>query len=164
MRRIAVIASIATLLPIAAALAAPLAKTDRMFVRRAALGGMTEVQEGQAAVTSASSADVKAFAQKMVDAHTANNQQLMQIAQSKGMTVPSTLDKHHTAQLDALTKSSGTDFDKTYVQDQIRDHRMIEKVMQNEIDNGQDADLKSFATQTLPVVKEHLAMAQKLKS
>jgi putative membrane protein len=170
MRRIAAFASVLTALPLAAALAqpaagssAPMSKTDSMFIKKAAIGGMTEVQEGQAAVSSASSPDIKSFAQKMVDAHTANNQELATLVQSKGGSVPSDLDSMHQKQLDALTKKTGTAFDKTYVTDQIKDHQAMEKVMQNEIDHGKDPDLKAFAQKTLPVVQDHLSMAKALQ-
>jgi putative membrane protein len=164
MRRIATLASIATLLPLAAALAAPLSKTDTYFIKKAAMSGMTEVQEGQAAAASASSADVKAFAQKMVTAHTANNADLATLASSKGITVPTDLDKTHAKQLDTLTKLTGTDFDKKYVADQIKDHEAMEKVMKKESEDGTDPDLKAFAAKTLPVVEDHLSMAKALKS
>jgi putative membrane protein len=157
-------ASLMVALPFAAALAAPVDKTDQMFVRKAAIGGMTEVQEGQAAAMSASSPDVKAFGQKMVDAHTANNQDLATLAMSKGITVPTDLDKMHARQVDMLTKKTGTAFDTAYVKAQVKDHTAMEKVMQNEIDHGTDADLKAFAAKTLPVVQDHLTMAKALKS
>jgi len=166
MRRLAAITSILTALPLAAALAqtpAPMSKADAMFIKKAAIGGMTEVQEGQAAVTSASSSDVKTFAQKMIDAHTANNADLAKLVQSKGGTVPTDLDTMHQKQLDALTKKTGTAFDKTYVTDQVKDHTAMEKVMQSEIDHGSDPDLKAFAQKTLPVVQDHLSMAKALQ-
>jgi putative membrane protein len=164
MRRTTAIASLIVAMPFAAALAAPLSKTDQMFVRKAAIGGMTEVQEGQAATTTASSSDVKAFGQKMVDDHTPNNQELASIASSKGITVPTDLDKMHVKQVDMLTKKTGTDFDSAYIKDQVMDHEAMEKVMQTEIDSGTDPDLKAFASKTLPIVQSHLAMAKGLKS
>ncbi len=46
---------------------------DKMFLRKAAEGGIAEVKLGQLAAKKGSSDDVKAFAQKMVDDHTKLN-------------------------------------------------------------------------------------------
>ena len=164
MRRLVAIATIATVIPVAAALAAPLAKTDAMFINKAAIGGMTEVQEGQAATATATSPDLKTFAQKMIDDHTANNQELMTLAMTKGVTPPADLDKMHATEVSMLTKKTGATFDRTYIKDQTKGHEAMEKVMQNEIDHGTDPDLKAFAAKTLPVVQSHLDMIKGMKS
>ena len=164
MRNLAAMLTIATVLPLTAASAATLSKTDSSFIMKAAQGGMTEVMEGQAATATASSADVKTFAQKMIDAHTANNQDLMTLASSKGVDVPTTLDKKHQKQVDMLSKKTGSAFDTAYLKDQTKDHEAMEKVMQDEISNGTDADVKAFATKTLPVVQDHLGMVKAIKA
>lgn len=64
---------------------------DTHFAMKAAQGGMAEVKMGQLAADKASSPDVKAFGQQMVDDHTKANDQLKSIAQEQGITLPSTL-------------------------------------------------------------------------
>lgn len=152
-------------LPLAAH-AAPgkLDKTDMAFMKKAAQGGMTEVMEGQSATTAATSPDVKSFAQKMVDDHTANNQELATLASSKGVDLPTTLDKKHQKQVDMLDKKTGAGFEKSYVSDQKKDHESMLKLMQNEADHGTDADVKAFAAKTMTAVQEHISMLKAIKS
>jgi putative membrane protein len=162
MKSLAMAAALAAL-PLACAIAAP-SSTDKMFVRQAAIGGLAEVQEGQLAQQMASSADVKQFGQTMVQQHTENNNELMQVAQQEGITVSPTLDAKHRKEAAMLQKKSGTAFDKTYVNDQIAGHKAMAQVMQSEITHGSDPALKAFAQKTLPVVQQHLQMAQQLSA
>ena len=61
---------------------------DKMFLRKAAEGGIAEVKLGELAVQKASSDDVKAFAQKMVEDHTRMNNDMAQLADSMGVMLP----------------------------------------------------------------------------
>lgn len=150
-------------LPLASAYAASnISDQDRSFVNQAAVGGMTEVQEGQLALQQGSGADVKHFAQRMIDDHTPNNQQLLSLAQQKGITPPAALDAQHQQELSALRGDQGITFNKAYIAGQIAGHQQMASLMQSEIRNGSDSDLKAFAQKTLPVVQEHLRLAQNL--
>jgi putative membrane protein len=146
--------------PMAATSTAKLSKADQRFVMKAASGGMAEVQAAQLAQQKSQDDKVKAFAQKMITDHTANNQQLTSLAQQKGVDVPTTLETKDQAQLDKLSKLDGGKFDKAYWKDQVRDHQAMLKLMQGEAKSGKDADLKAFAGQTAPVVQSHLDMAK----
>lgn len=137
-----------------------LSASDRKFVMNAAMGGMAEVSLGQLAVQKASSADVRQFGQRMVDDHTKANDNLKQVAAQKGLTLPTALDAKHQADMDKLSKLSGDAFDRAYMKDMVKDHQQDTKEFQNEANKGQDADIKSFASTTLPVLQEHLSMAQ----
>src|SRR6202035_3919073 len=92
---------------------------DRKFLIDAARGGMLEVQAGQLAVERAASPDVKAFGQRMVDDHGKANERLKQVATQYGVALPSDLTKSQKATLDRLSKLSGPEFDKAYIQDMV---------------------------------------------
>jgi len=143
--------------------AANLSASDKMFVTKAAQGGLAEVQMAQLAQQKASSDDVKKFAQSMIDDHTPNNEQLMKLATAKGLTPPTDPNAMQQKKLTQLQGLSGAKFDKAYVNVQVMAHSMMLKEMQKEARSGKDADLKSFADQTVPTVEHHLSMAQGLK-
>lgn len=136
--------------------------SDHDFVMKAAHGGMMEVEMARVALEKASSADVKQYAQRMIDDHTKANDELMRLASSKGITMPS--DADHMKMMDKsksdMSNMSGADFDKKYMAMQEKEHMKMLKLLEDEASKGGDADLKTFASNTIPTVREHLKMAQ----
>jgi putative membrane protein len=136
---------------------------DRKFALTAAMGGMAEVEMSRLALQRASSDAVKQYAQKMIDDHTAANAELMQIASTKGINLPTAPDAKMRAMMAKLEKLSGAAFDHEYVMHAgHKDHQKMEKLFRDESTRGRDADLKAFAAKTLPVVQQHLQLAREL--
>jgi putative membrane protein len=96
---------------------------DKTFLKHAAEGGYAEVQLGQLAAQKATNPDVKAFAQKMVDDHSALNEKMMPFAQQVGVTPPTAMDKKDQALYNQLKGLSGDAFDKAYVKAMVTDHK-----------------------------------------
>ncbi|WP_231427561.1 DUF4142 domain-containing protein [Pedobacter sp. Leaf250] len=136
---------------------------DAKFATEAAVGGMAEVELGKLALQKSSNAQVKEFATMMVNDHGMANTELMEIAAAKNITLPSTVDEDHKSKMDDLSKKSGADFDKAYVDAMIDGHKSTLKLMEDESKTGMDAELKAFATKTAPVVQTHLTMINKIK-
>ncbi len=135
---------------------------DRNFVMEAAMGGMMEVELGRIAAQQGMNDAVKQFGQRMVDDHSKANEELMTIASSKGITLPTTLGEKHRAHVTKLSGMTGADFDREYVKMMVSDHRKDVNEFEKQSTRGTDADLKAFATKTLPTLQEHLRMAEAL--
>lgn len=138
------------------------ANPDEHFIHEAAAGGMMEVELGRLAAERAPSAEVKAFGQRMVTEHGKANQQLMQIAISKGMTLSRELPADMQRQRDLLARMSGAEFERMYMQHMVKEHRKDVAELEKQAENGTDPALRSFAQQTLPTLREHLALAESL--
>ncbi len=139
--------------------------TDKKFMMMAAQGGMAEVKMAEAALQHSSSDSVKTYAQKMIDDHTAANTELMQIASSKGVTLPTAPDAKMQAMMTKMMTLNGADFDREYIKNAgVKDHEKMEKLFMEEGSKGGDADTKAFATKTLPTVQMHLSMAREMMS
>jgi putative membrane protein len=137
---------------------------DAHFAIKAAQGGMAEVKMGQLAADKAGSPDVKAFGQQMMDDHTKANDQLKSIAKDEGMTLPGDVNQKQQAMYDRLSKLSGADFDKQYVKSMVMDHQEDVKDFQKEANSGKDEKIKSFASQTLPTLQQHLDKIRSIQS
>jgi putative membrane protein len=131
-------------------------------VKKAAVGGMAEVELGKLATEKASNDDVKKFGQRMVDDHSKANDQLKQLASQKGVTVPSDLEAKDKALKDRLSKLSGTEFDRAYMKNMVRDHNKDVAEFRKESKSAKDNDLKNFASQTLPTLEDHLKQAKSI--
>lgn len=138
------------------------APADKDFVSEAGMGGLAEVQMGNLGVEKASSADVKAFAQRMVTDHSKANEELSQLATTKGLALPAQLDGDHKSALDHLSGLSGAEFDKAYMQHMVADHEKDVAAFQNASNTAQDPDIKGWASKTLPTLQEHLKLAQEV--
>jgi putative membrane protein len=134
--------------------------SDQAWVMNTAKGGMAEVELGKLAVDKASNADVKKFAQRMVDDHSKANDELKALAGTKGITLPAGPDAAQKATHDRLAKLSGPAFDRAYMQVMVQDHTKAVAGFKSESQAGKDADIKAFAAKTLPTVEDHLKMAK----
>ena len=140
--------------------AGKLSSDETTFVKDAAQGGLMEVQLGKLAQEKAGDEKVKQFGKRMEQDHSKASDELKKIASDKGVQLSTDLDKKHKTKIDKLTKLSGTDFDKQYMNDMVSDHKEDIKKFQRVADKGKDADVKQFASQTLPTLKEHLQLAE----
>jgi len=138
------------------------AEDDAEFATEAAAGGMAEVEFGKLAVAKSTNAQVKAFADMMVSDHTKANEDLKAIAAAKNISLPSVLDEMHQKKFNDLSKMTGRDFDKEYVNIMVDGHQKTHDLMEKEAKDGKDAELKAFAGKTAPVVKGHLDMIKKI--
>jgi putative membrane protein len=134
--------------------------SDQTFLKKAAEGGLAEVELGQLAVEKSSNEDVKMFAQRIVDDHGKANEDLKQLAGQKGVSLPSEPSAKQKANKERLSKLSGDEFDKAYMSDMLKDHRIDVAAFEQESDSGTDSDIKKFASQALPTLREHLKQAE----
>jgi putative membrane protein len=140
-----------------------IARGDRKFIEEAANSGMFEVQVGQLAASKASDPNVKSFASTLVDHHTAANNELVKIANAKGVELPAAPKRALRRDIEKLGKKNGDEFDRDFVRNVgIKAHEKDIKMFQNASKDVKDAELKAFVDKTLPTLREHLAMAEKL--
>ena len=137
-----------------------LSDADKEFVMKVAQGGMAEVALGSLAGQQAQSADVKTFANRMVNDHGKANDELKALATNKGLALPTETDAEHKAKQDELSKKSGKDFDKGYMAAMVSDHERTVADFQKESNAAQDPDLKAWVSKTLPTLQDHLKMAK----
>ncbi len=134
--------------------------SDRNFLMKAAEGGMAEVELGQLAAKNASNSSVKQFGQRMVTDHSKANEQAKAIAAQKNVTLPTSMNSKDQATYRNLSSKTGSDFDKAYITDMLKDHREDIAEFRSEANSGTDPDVKAWAAKTLPTLEEHLRMAE----
>jgi putative membrane protein len=134
---------------------------DAEFAHKAAMGGKKEVESAKFAAGKAASADVKAFANRLVKDHTAANQELMNLMKTKHMTAMNNTDK---PDAEAWRSQRGAAFDRAFLDHAIEHHEKDIALFETESKDGADAELKAWATAKLPTLRAHLKQAQELKS
>jgi len=138
-------------------------ESDQDFVNKASASDMAEINVSRIAVKSAKDDGVRKFAQKMIDDHSKTSKEMLEMVNKKRMTAPDRMDAEHDKIAKKLVSLSGSDFDKEYVDGQVKDHEMAVALFEAQSKDGKDEDLRAFAKKHLPHLREHLEMAQDLQ-
>jgi len=146
------VAGVAAAQDTAAGNSSSLSASDKMFMKKAAKGGMMEVAMGKLADEKGQSDDVKSFGKRMVADHSKANDELKKIAAQKN------------AKLPTKEPSVSWSSDKAYMDAMVKDHEKDLAEFQEEAKNGSDADVKKFADDTAKIVQEHLDLAKQTQS
>jgi putative membrane protein len=133
---------------------------EERFMKEAASGGLMEVELGKVAVQKGSHQRVKEFGKRMQADHSKANDQLKKIAAKKDVELPTEPSGEHKSTMDKLTKLSGAEFDREYMEAMVDDHKEDIEKFQTQADKGKDPDVKKFASDNLPILKKHLELAQ----
>lgn len=136
------------------------AELDRTFAAKATAGGKQEVELGKLAAQQSSNSDVKAFANRMVQDHSKAGDELMQITNRLGLSLPAQDDRMFTQVRDNLSQLKGADFDRMYMNEMVEGHTKVANEFESYVNTGTNPDLKAWASKTLPTVREHLQQAK----
>lgn len=135
------------------------------FVAKAAMSDMFEVESSKIALKRTKNAEVKAFAQMMIDAHTKTTAELKAAIKESGqaITPPSVLTGHPQDEIAGLLKADIKDFDKKYMDDQVDGHQATLDLMSRYAKDGDVPAIKAFAEKTAPAVQEHYTHAKSIR-
>jgi putative membrane protein len=135
---------------------------DAAFMKDAAAAGMSEVELGQLAVERATRAEVKSFAQMLVDDHSKANDELIQLAQKRSVSLPDQPTPAQKETKNRLSKLTGSTFDDAYVTTMVKDHQGAVDLFTRESESGTDPEAKAWAAKLLPTLQAHHARATAL--
>ena len=137
---------------------------DSSFLKDAAQGGLMEVKLGELAQTNASSQVVKDFGRRMVADHGKMGEDVKRVAARENVNLPTDVSMMEKVTYDRLSKKTGADFDKAYIEDMVKDHKSDLAAFEKEVNSGGDPEAKAVAEKALPIIREHLQMAQQIAS
>jgi putative membrane protein len=139
-------------------------QADVEFATKAAAAGEAEVALAKVGIDKATDPEVKAFADRLIQDHTKANDQLTQIMQAKSMEMPAADPAEAKAEHDRITALSGTEFDREFMMHWVSSHEKGIELYSSEAEAGKDAELKQFAADTVPTLREHLDEAKRIES
>ncbi|MET0936459.1 MAG: DUF4142 domain-containing protein [Luteibacter sp.] len=135
---------------------------DTDFVRKASSGNLTEITLGKLAADQASSDDVKKYAARMVVDHTDANEKLGKLAGTKGIQIATAPDVAQQQDIEKLKGFDGAAFDRAYSDLVVKSHKLTRGLYELEATKGQDAEIRDYAKNTLPVLRVHEELADSL--
>ncbi|MEX2271115.1 MAG: DUF4142 domain-containing protein [Vicinamibacterales bacterium] len=139
------------------------ADVDRSWVQQQLADGDAEVRLGRLAQERGASADVRAFGAMMVEKHTIAGTELKRIAMRHNVEPKPDARDDHDDLFERLSKLSGPEFDRAYLDAMVDEHEDAADALENKANkNDEHADVKDWASKTLPEVKQHLERAKDL--
>lgn len=139
-------------------------RKDRKFIEKAAMDGITEVELGRLAQARAESEQVRQFGAQMQQDHGKANSELMQIAQSKGITLPTEADRKAQKKVRDLGEHQGAEFDRRYVAEMVKEHQKDLKLFQDRAENSKDPQIQAFAQKGAQTISGHLQHVRQLSA
>jgi len=133
-----------------------LSAADQEFLKKAALGGMTEVALGKLAQEKGSTPDIRDFGKMMEKDHSKLNSDVAALAKKKDVQLPETLDEKHQGKVDKLSGLSGKDFDSAYLAAMHTMHDKDLAAFKATEASTKDADLKATLQNAIPVIESHI--------
>lgn len=132
------------------------------FLADAFQGGLAEIQLSKLAAAGTSNNDVRLFAQQMIEDHTRTNNELMQLAVRKHVTLPNELNEEQKALVERLSTLPGLDSDQAYMDINVELHEKDLTEFNEQSFRGADPEVRYFAANTVPILEAHLALAERI--
>ena len=144
-------------------MAMPINDDVATFAVKVANAGMTEVQLGKMAQEKSTEKSIKEFGEMMVKDHTKAGDELKELASAKNITLPASVSDDMQKHITDLSKETGKDFDKDYVNMMVSDHKDVIDAFEDAAKNSKDSAFKNFAVKTLPTLYKHLGAAKAIQ-
>jgi putative membrane protein len=146
-----------------AATSGALAPVDETFALYAASSGLAEIEGAQLVLKTSGRSDVRDYAQKLARDHRKHLDDLRRIVAQRGVKLPLAPTGRHA---DLVTKLAGvpaSDRDDAFLlRFGVDAHKETITLLERHVLEAQDPELKRYAQQMLPMLREHMAAAQKL--
>ena len=134
--------------------------TGSKFITSAAQVNLGEIDLGKLAEQKANDPAIRDFGKRMVEDHTMLESELQNIAKAQGVALP-THPGAVTNSLNAqLSSDSGAKFDDAYINHMLSGHKQAIADFEYEIEQGQTPAIKSYAEKALPVIQDHIRIAE----
>jgi predicted outer membrane protein len=114
---------------------AELPAQDLEFAEKAAEGGLMEVQLGKLAQEQTKDEQVVQFGARMVQDHGQANEELMAIAEQKGVQLPQELPEDAQQKYEELQQLSDAEFDEAYMDEMVKDHEKDVELFEQQADS-----------------------------
>lgn len=138
--------------------------TDRKFLARAMQACLAGIETGTLAWSKGSGGEIKLLGRKMYDAHSKTLRELQSLARKKSVLLPQTLDASYEATAGHLSRASGEEFDRMYMENAgVGDYTAVKRLFSQGAKSG-DPDIRAFAQRALAHMEGHLKMAQALST
>lgn len=136
---------------------------DKQFILEAADDALFQVNAGQVAASGATQKSVRDYGEQMTTDHTRVGQELQKLAAARQVQLPTTLSDERQQQLDSLAMQTGVGLDTLYLNQMVEIQARVVHMMEIEGTSGNDFELKQWASNRLPTVRQFEERAKAMR-
>ncbi len=136
---------------------------DSDYLVFAADVNMKEIQMGKLAQQKSTNAEVRSYAEMMINDHTKALENLKKTAEAKNISLPTALSEDAQEAYDDLNDEKAEDFDKKYVNMMVDGHEKTIKKMEKASEKANDEEIRMWAADMLPTLRTHHSEAERLE-
>ncbi|MDP9034691.1 MAG: DUF4142 domain-containing protein [Myxococcota bacterium] len=143
--------------------------TDSQILEITHVANVGEIEQAKLAQTKGKDARVKGLAAMMIKDHRDADTKGMALGKKASLKpdaspTSSSLESDAKSMTDSLKSQTGADFDKSYVDAQVKEHQaVLDTIDQKLLPSAKNADVKAFLTEVRPKIAMHLQHAQDLQ-
>ncbi|NOT44931.1 MAG: DUF4142 domain-containing protein [Acidobacteria bacterium] len=145
---------------------APLTETtpapDRGFVEEVVTASNKEIEVSQLAAERAASADVKAYAEMLINDHREANERLDAVTSQLQLSVAPEQEQISEAR-EELIDLTGAEFDRAYIDMMVSGHEDVVSTVEDKINGSGNPQVQQWASETLPTLRQHLQRAREIQ-
>jgi putative membrane protein len=130
------------------------------FIKVAAQDDMAEASLGNLVKEKAADAAVTQLAERLVRDHTSNLTEVKQLAAKENVELPIKLSEEQQALERRLKSLSGNQLEQEYLKAMVQGHKEAIAAFEVAANQTQDSNVQMYAQKTLPILQQHLKMAQ----
>jgi len=134
---------------------------DEEWLKTSLEGDLFEIAGGKLAQSHSSNPTVKALGLKLQGDHGESFKDGAEVAKKLGIEVPGEPTPSEQWELQAISYTSGTNFDKAYTSLEVADHKQDIKETKDELAKGCNPLVRHEAAEDLPMLEEHLKLSEK---
>jgi putative membrane protein len=136
---------------------------DADFVVTAFNIGLTEIKIGNIAQKNGLDQGVKDLGKQAIADYSKMNETLKTLSTKKDITLPTEIGKKSNKEVNEISERSGNIFDRAYTDLMIKKRAREIKTFEEAEKEASDLDIKTFASETLPMLRKQLTAAEELK-
>lgn len=132
------------------------------FLVQAMRDSLAEIEMCELALEKTSNDEIKMFSQQMLDEHNRMGQQIGRLASKKKLDLPKELMPEHRTAIDEMAKLSGIEFDRRFMDENVKEHEKDVQLFQDCADKEDDAEIRDLAEKGAQMFGQHLSMAKEI--
>jgi len=137
---------------------------EQEFLMKAADANLSKIDVARLAMHKSQNPDVKDFANMIQSDDASALEDLTDLMNDKGVSLPNTLSPEMKTEIETMTALSGAELDREFANMMVAQHQKEIGMYHDQLEIAQTPDVRKYAEDLLPRLEMHLEKAERLQS